>query len=338
MQVVEITDVRRARITERPDPKPRGAFAVVKIEVAPMCTEYKSWKNGWRGDSLGHEAAGTVEAVEGTRDVRAGDRVVVMPQYPCGQCRLCRAGEFVYCEQSLNALAATGNTSGAATYAQKMIKQDWMLIPIPDDISTEHASLANCALGPAFGAARRLRLSGEDTVLITGMGPVGLGSVIVAKWFGARVIAVESAPFRADLARQLGADEVVNPQDPDAVKFIRSLTGGIGVDKAIECAGAVPAQRLAIDAVRRLGEVAWVGESGELTVKISEDFIRKGITVHGSWYYNLSDTAQVLRLIRESGPLMDRLITHRLPMREVETAFALQEMAETGKVLLLPWA
>ncbi|MCW5943740.1 MAG: zinc-binding dehydrogenase [Fimbriimonadaceae bacterium] len=336
MQIVAIEGARKAAIVERPDPHPRGEFVVVRVEVAPMCTEYKGWMKGWVSDCLGHEAAGTVEAVEGDRRVKEGQRVLVMPQFPCGACELCRIGEFVYCERSLNPLAETGNAVGIATYAQRLIKQDWMLIPIPDDISTEHASLANCALGPAFGALKRMRVSGLDTVLITGLGPVGLGATILARRFGARVIGTDPSAYRRNLAEELGAHSVLDPTDPDALAQIRAMANGRGVDAVVECAGAPSAQRFALDAVRRLGRVAWVGEAQELTVHVSNDFIRKGLEVVGSWYYNLADTGVLMDWIRALRPELDRLITHRFPMAEVERAFALQEAAACGKILLAP--
>lgn len=337
MKIVAIEGERRAAIVERPDPHPRGEFVVVRVEVVPMCTEYKGWRKGWVSDCLGHEAAGTVEAVEGDRRVRVGQRVLVMPQFPCGACELCRIGEFVYCERSLNPLEVTGNVVGIATYAQRLIKQDWMLIPIPDHLSTEHASLANYALGPAFGALKRLRVSGLDTVLITGLGPVGLGATILARRFGATVIGTDPSAYRRDLAVALGAQSVLDPTDPASSSQIRAMTGGKGVDAVVECAGSPDAQRFALDAVRRLGRVAWVGEAQELTVHISDDFIRKGLEVIGSWYYNLADVQTLFERMPELRPQLDLLVSHRFPMAEVERAFALQEAAACGKVLLDPW-
>ena len=106
------------------------------------------------------------------------------------------------------------------------------------------------------------------------------------------MIGVESHPYRQAKARELGADEVVNPMDEDAREQIMNLTHGVGVDKAVDCSGAVQAHRLCIDTVRRRGQVAFIGECGDETpLKISQDMIRKGITLVGSWHYNLKDVA-----------------------------------------------
>ncbi|HMN60123.1 MAG TPA: hypothetical protein PJ988_07150, partial [Anaerolinea sp.] len=101
--------------------------------------------------------------------------------------------------------------TGTAAYAQYLIKPDWLLLPIPEDISTEHAAMACCGLGPTFGAMQRLAVEAFDTLLICGLGPVGLGGVINAVRRGARVIGVESNPYRAQLALQLGAEIVLDP-------------------------------------------------------------------------------------------------------------------------------
>ena len=217
MQIVEITGPRQVQLTEKPDLKPAGDLVVVKVTVAPMCTEYKGYAGGWVSDCLGHEAAGEVAEVTQPGRVKVGDRVVAMPLYACGHCPLCLAGNFIYCQNGLDVAGVTGCADGTATYAQYLLKPDWMLVPIPDDLSTEHAAMACCGLGPTFGAMERIGVTSFDTVLIAGLGPVGLGGVINGVSRGARVLAVESHPYRANLARELGAEAVLDPRDPDVV-------------------------------------------------------------------------------------------------------------------------
>ncbi len=337
MQIVEITGPRQVRLTEQPDPEPVGDLAAVKVTVAPMCTEYKGYKEGWASSCLGHEAAGEVAAVAQPGRVRAGDRVVVLPQYPCGRCPFCLAGDFIYCRNGLDIARITGSAVGTATYAQRLLKPDWLLVPIPDDISTEHAALACCGLGPTFGAMERLGVTAFDTILIAGLGPVGLGGVLNAAGRGARVLALESHPYRIALARELGAEAVVDPRDPDAVAQILALTGGVGPDKAVDCSGSAAGQRLLIDAVRPRGRIAFVGEGGELPLHVSQDLLRKGLTLHGCWHYNRADTPRVMQVIRKAGALLDKFITHSFPMSRVAEAFELQMTGECGKILLRPW-
>ncbi len=337
MNVVAITGQSACELVQRPMPRAGADFAVVKVLVAPMCTEFKAYSAGSNTDRLGHEAGGEVVEVAQPGRVKVGDRVVVMPQYPCGVCRLCLNGEYIHCRNLVNPLAITGSEAGTATYAQYLLKQDWLLAPVPPEVSLEHASLACCGLGPTFGAMETLRVDAHDTVLITGLGPVGLGGVINGACRGARVIGVESNPYRARLAKELGADVVVNPEHPDAVRHILDLTDGEGVDAAIDCSGIATGQRLAIDATRRRGKIAFVGEAGDLTVNVSNDLIRKGLTLVGQWHYNRGLVPAMMRMIGDLGPKLDRFITHSFPMSEVQDAFELQLTGQCGKVLLRPW-
>lgn len=337
MKSVTMLGDRKVELVEQSDPKARGEFVVIKIHVAPMCTEYKAYRDGHKWDVIGHEAAGEVVEVAQPGKCKPGDRVVVMPQYPCGKCALCLAGDYIHCQNLLDVEKETGNIAGIATYAQYMLKQDWLSLPIPDDITYEHGSMACCGLGPTFGAMQIMQVDAFDTVLIAGMGPVGLGGVINATYRGAHVIAVESHPFRREFAKELGAMTVLNPNDGDALEVIMDLTKGVGVDKAVDCSGAMEAQRLLIDATRRKGQVTFVGEAGALEIKISQDMIRKGLSLHGAWHWNLRGTPQIMQVIRESRPKLEKLITHRFPMSKVQDAWELQITGNCGKVILKPW-
>lgn len=337
MKKAIIVGPRRAEIIDVPMPKAKDDWAVVKIHSAPMCTEYKTFIKGNRDEFLGHEAAGEVVDVAQADPVKVGDRVVVMPGYPCGECDLCIAGDYIHCEHMRDVAQFTGEREGAATYAQYLVKPMRLLAKIPDGVSYDHASLACCGLGPSFGAFDLMAVDAFDTVLITGLGPVGIGAVINARFRGAKVIAVDALPYRANLAHEFGASAVVNPNDPDAEKQIKALTKGVGPDKAIDCAGVVSAHRLCIDSVRRKGKVAFVGECHDDTpLRISPDMIRKGITLIGSWHYNLNLTSKIMHVIQHS-PLVPKLISHTFPLSDIQHAFEVSASPEHAKIILKPW-
>ena len=338
MKKAIIVGERQAGIVDVPIPKPKEDWVLVKVHVTPMCTEYKPFVSGHPSEYLGHEAAGEVVEVAQSSKVKVGDRVVVMPQYPCGKCPLCLAGDYIYCQDTIDFAGFTGSPEGRATMAQYLLKPDWLLVPIPEGMSYEHASMACCGLGPTFGAMEEIHVDAFDTVLITGLGPVGLGGVINARYRGARVIGVDSNSWRAERALVLGADVVVDPGDADAVNKILKLTGGKGVDRAIDCSGAVAAHRLCIEGTRRRGAVAFVGESGADTpVRISPDMIRKGLTLVGSWHYNLKDTPKMMDIIADSSVSLDLLISHHFALSDVQQAWELQVSGQCAKVLLHPW-
>jgi L-iditol 2-dehydrogenase len=337
MKQVFITGKKKSEIREVPTPKAKEDWALVKIHVAPMCTEYKQFVDGQANHPLGHEAAGEVVEVAQSGNVKVGDRVVVMPQFPCGKCELCISGEYIHCQNIVDQEIYSGSEYGSSTYAQYILKTSWLLPIVPEDISTEHASMLCCGLGPTYGAIDRMKIDADDVGLITGLGPVGLGGVINARYRNSRVIGITKNKYRADLALELGAEKVLNPDDPDIEKQIRSLTQGKGVDYAMECSGSPEAMRLAIDVTARNGKIAFVGESVDLTVRISDDLIRNGLTLYGIWHYNLSGISELFRLVGECKSEMDKLITHKFPVSKVQDAWELQLTRQCGKVLILPW-
>lgn len=340
MRKATITGIRRSAVVDAPTPTAKERWVLVKVHTAPLCTEYKNFLSGTPNAFLGHEAAGEVVEVAQPGRWRIGDRVVVMPQNPCGVCSLCLAGEYIHCQDNRDFAAIHGSREGIATIAQYLLKEERQLVPIPDGMSYDHASMACCGLGPTFGALERVGAGRLDAVLITGLGPVGLGGVIVGTHRGAQVIGVESNPWRAQRALELGATAVIDPADADALAQILALTpGGRGVDHAVDCSGVAAAHRLCIDSARRKGTVSFVGESGRNPTElfISDDMIRKGLTLHGSWHYGLADTPKILRVIEANGAKIDWLISHRFPLEEVQAAWETQVDGRCAKVLLKPW-
>lgn len=338
MKKAVITGQRQAALIDAPEPQPIDDWVVVKVHAAPMCAEYKQFLSGEPADILGHEAAGEVVAVDRSDRVQVGDRVVVMPSFACGACALCRAGDYIHCEQNAPLLRYFPGGVGRPTYAQYLLKQDWLLYRIPDEVSYEHASLACCGLGPSFGAMQTMEVDAFTTLLITGAGPVGLGALVNARFRGARTIVVESIPYRVERARAMGADAVLDPRDETVLDQIRALTGGRGVDVALDCSGVVQAQRLCIDAARRKGKVAFIGEChDDLALRISPDMIRKGLTLIGSWHYNLNDLPRIMQVIQRS-PLLDLLISHSMPMSGIQAAFECSASHDSAKIILQPWA
>jgi len=321
---------RKAWLVDEPDPQPEGDWVVVKIHVSPICGSDKGAFLGEQPNRrAGHEGAGEVVAVDRPAHLKAGDRVVLMPAAACGVCERCRRGDQIFCP---NAPSWDGH------FAQYVKKQEQLCMPLPADISYEIGSLAGCGLGPAFDALTRMAIAPMDTLLITGLGPVGLGALTIAKLHGARVIAVEGEPWRRSRALDMGADEVLDASAEDLLARIRDLTGGRGVDKAIDCSGSAAAERLCIDAATVRGWVAFVGENpNEIPLGPSRDLIRRGLTLIGSWHYNLTQFPHILEVLRRS-PATPRLVSHRFPMSQAQEAFETFLSGKAAKVLLLPWA
>lgn len=335
MKKAVITGPGQAAVAAMPALQPHDDWVVVRVRVAPMCAEYKRFITGEPAGHVGHEAAGEVVRVDRPGRVRAGDRVVALPLYSCGWCAACTAGDYLLCEQDSTRVFA--GRDGSAAMAQYLLKPERLLVPIPDGMSYEHAAMACCGLGATFGAMERLAVGPFDTVLVTGLGPVGLGAIINARYRGARVIGIEPNLLRARLATQLGADLVIDPADGQALAAVLSATAGRGIGKAVECSGNLTAQRLCLDAAQRGGSVAFVGESITQTpFRISPDLLRKGLTVIGAWQYNLNAAPRLIRQIAGVGSALDTLITHTFPLEEIQQAWQTQVSGQCGKILLRP--
>lgn len=206
---------------------------------------------------------------------------------------------------------------------------------LPDDVPWEDAALlTGDGLGVPYHTYKRTKNPGIETVAVIGLGPIGLGNVLLQSHIGRRVIGVDIVDYRLQLARQLGADVVIK-SDQTLIQQIRDLTDGIGADIAIMCAGRAGAVADAFLAARKGGTVVFNGELNHEVLAPSRDFNRRDITAIGCWYYHFHDFQDMLTLYR-NGLEIGKLITHQFPLSEADMAFDLFNRGQTGKVLLRP--
>ncbi len=318
----------KVQVKDFPDPSPQPGQAVVRMTVSAICgSELHSYRspNGSRGSIPGHEMAGEVVAVNGTRHISEGDRVVLQIMIGCGRCFYCSRGDFEHCKDM-------GYLIGG--HAELIAAPEMCCLPLPDDVNWERGVLlGGDTIGTTYRTLRRLRVSAFDTVAVLGCGPIGLGMLAVLRYLGAQAIAADVSGYRRDLARRLGAWQVVDPEAGDTTAAILDLTGGAGVDVALDCSPTQATLTAALNCVRKFGRVGLVGEKGEAVIHPSDQFIRKEIEAVGSWYYNASDYSEILELYRR-GLEVDDLVTHRFPLAEADEAFATFASGQSGKVLL----
>jgi threonine 3-dehydrogenase len=180
-----------------------------------------------------------------------------------------------------------------------------------------------------------LSLSALDTILISGLGSVGLGAVVNASVRGARILAIESHPYRTQLGLALGVEKVISPLAPDALEQIKKLTFLRGVDKSVETSSTPSALAFLGLATKKKGAVACVGWAGEMP---ASTLVGRGLRVFGAWHWNhLRDGEAMWRTIRKSKIKLDQLITHRFPMSRVEEAWEVQSTGACGKIMMDPW-
>ncbi|WP_440708222.1 zinc-binding dehydrogenase [Herbiconiux sp. YIM B11900] len=278
----------------------------------------------------GHEPAGTVlQAGAGTRKLRAGDRVVVHHISGCGICDWCIRDLPMHCPDK--------NTYGFdidGAFADSMLAKEKDCVRIPDALSTAAASYLACGAGTAYNAVKKLGTTATDRIVIVGLGPVGLAAVQFAAARGAQVIAVDPSAERRELARQVGADLLIDPIAEDALALVRAFTDGRLGTVGIDCSGNGAARRSLLDLVGPWARVAFVGEGGDVTIDVSQQIIHKQITLIGSWVFGLHELAEAMQYVADRGIDLDQLITDRFDITEAQAAFDVADGAASGKVII----
>jgi threonine dehydrogenase-like Zn-dependent dehydrogenase len=349
-RVLSIPAKGQVQILERPYPKITDGFALVKVHIAPICDEVRIYRDhtiDWyeRADGLGHEGVGEVVEVRPGSKFKVGDRVVIYNGLPCGECWVCKhGGGHAQCLRGWvgpEIQEINGNDSGGFGFSQYRTPPETELYKIPDGMSYEHAAAAGCLLGTIFSPMLELGVDATDIVLVTGIGFVGLGGIVSAKYLGARVIAGVRNPFRKQLALDVGADWIVDREDPDVLEQILEITGDRqGADVVMECSGFYAYRRLAIDAARRYGKVRFLGyfplDPEPFPIHIEHDLLDKHLHISGSHDSNRHHRDKIIEMISRVGDQIDKVVTHKFPMSRAEEAFETIMTRKCGKVYLYP--
>jgi threonine dehydrogenase-like Zn-dependent dehydrogenase len=334
MRAAKILDAQKVETREFPDPEPDGEFVVVRIEAAAICGSdlhalyQKAGEKKW---IPGHEGAGTVVAVDKPSYLKVGDRVATTAFQQCRVCDMCRAGYTAYCR----ALKGVYGFSVDGVHAQFVRIAESSLLPLPDYIPFDEGSLILDPVGTPYHALKRIGANATHTIGVFGLGPMGLGAVLMAARLGARVIGVDMVAYRRDLAVKLGVWKTVSPVDGDVVKQIRDLTKGYGLDRALECSGKAEPLHAALDLCRPFGHVAIIGENEKAVIRPSDHFNRKEIFLSGSCCFPLGEYGEITRLF-ENGLSVKDMITHRFTIEHAAEAYATFATGNTGKVIFVP--
>ena len=216
-----------------------------------------------------------------------------------------------------------------------MLAEASTLLPLPDELTYEDGALVACGFGTAWQGILRAGVSGRDRVLVTGLGPVGQATLMLAVASGAEVYGVEIDPQRREFAMGLGASAVFAPDE--ALEAIHGLTGGRGVEVAIDCSAAASARALCLTVARQWGRVVFVGEGGEVTFQVSPTLIHHQLTLHGSWVTSLGDMEDLLEFLARKRLHPDRIVTQRFGLEQTGEAYRLFDEGRTaGKVVVIP--
>ncbi len=326
-----------------PIPKPGHGQVLVATRASTICGSdiraiYREHlgkgPEGYQGVVAGHEPAGlVVETGPGCRRFGVGDRVVVYHISGCGVCHDCRMGYMISCSSPWRAAYGWQRDGGMAPY---ILAEEKDLVALPDSLTYLDGAQVACGFGTVYEALGKIGISGDDAVLVTGLGPVGLATLMLARAMGSRfVVGVEVVPERLELARRLGlADAVVEP-GPGALARLRELTEGRGFEKAIDCSAHPEGRALAIRATRQWGRIALVGEGNSVTFDPSPDIIHDQKTIYGSWVTSLWKMEDLVeRLVRWKLHPED-LVTHRFGLESAGDAYRLMASGTCGKVAVV---
>lgn len=328
MNVLRNTAPETVAIIEVPDCHAGAGEVVVKTAVSALCgSELHAYRTGAESaGNNGHEAAGTViELGAGVTSVGIGDRVGVSAIAGCGQCAYCARGIYTWC----NSRKFYGTM-----HAERFVVAANACHHLENDISWDAGVLlAGDGLGVPYHTSTKIAGPEVQTVAVFGLGPIGLGNVLIQAHFGRRVLGVDLRPWRLEKASDLGADTVLDAGDGNVVERIRELTGGEGVDAAIEAAGRPETAHQCFAAVRKGGIVVFNGEQGPVELSPSDDFIRRDVRAVGAWFYHFHEFSRMLRLFRAGLRVRD-LASHRFPFEQAQAAFREFAAGRTAKALL----
>lgn len=336
-----------------PDPGP--GEALVAVAACGVCHTDLHYREGAINDDfpflLGHEAAGTVEAVgPGVTDVAPGDYVVLAWRAPCGKCRSCRRGRPWYCFDSANATrkmtladgAELSPALGIGAFAEKTLVAAGQAVKVDPAARPEAAGLIGCGVMAGFGAAVNTGgVSRGDTVAVIGCGGVGDAAIAASAIAGARtIIAVDLDPRKLDWARRFGATHTVNSAETDPVGAIQELTGGFGADVVIEAVGRPETYRQAFFARDLAGTLVQVGvPDPTMTIDLPMiEMFGRGGALKSSWYGDCLPTRDFPMLIDLylAGRLdLDGFVSETIGLDGVEEAFARMERGEVLRSVVL---
>jgi len=286
------------------------------------------------GMIAGHEPCGQiVEVGEGLKRFKKGDRVIVYHISGCAVCNDCRRGYYISCTSEHRAAYGWQRNGGMAEY---ILCDEKDLVELPDELTYKDGAQVACGFGTVYEAIEKVGVSGNDAVLVTGLGPVGLATLMLCKALGAnKLIGVEMNDYRIDLAKKLGlVDHVFKPSE-NTVQEILAVTGGKGVERAFDASASDPGRQTAIRATRPYGKIAFVGEGGTCTFNPSPDIIHGQKTIYGSWVTSLWRMEELVERLVRWGIHPEDLITHEFALDQADEAYALMAGGQCGKVAVV---
>jgi (R,R)-butanediol dehydrogenase/meso-butanediol dehydrogenase/diacetyl reductase len=321
-------------VIDAPKPRAGAGEVVLKVHDCGICgSDLHACQYGFGmppGSIMGHEFCGEVyEVGAGVRGYEVGERVAALPFVMCGECERCKRGLEIHCH-NLKGLGL-GQLPGA--YAEFVTCNQVSLFKLPDNVSSRDGALVE-PLSVGLHGVKRSGVGAGATAIILGAGPIGLAALTWAKAKGATVVVSELATGRGELARKLGADVVVNPNDTNPADKVREMTGR-SPDLVFECIGVKGTLEKAINMVGPRGQVVVVGVCMEPDTIQPLACIMKEVSVNFVLGYDRADFDDTIEALKTGRIKPQPMVTDIIQVDQVPEMFeALRRPGARAKVLV----
>ena len=343
MKTAVLYGARDLKVDERDIPEVAGDDVLVRVKACGICPtdlrKYTGKSNAKLPLVLGHEPAGDVLAVgPDVRSVGEGDRVCIMPWWSCGRCTTCRLGRLIQCPYVTSIGGSVENSvmmDGAFSECVRVPER--AVIALGQEVSYEAATFAD-PLTAALNSIERCRIPIGGDAVIVGAGPLGMMHLQLAKLRGARILVSDTIAERREMALEFGAHEVVDPTQGDPVEAVRELTDGEGADAVVVAVGNKEAEEQAVGMLRNNGVMSiFAGTYPATKIEVDPNdihYTEKVIT--GAFAGSPEQFVRAVKLISTSLVDVEALITHRVPLDDLEEGFEMTLEGVGMKKLVLP--
>lgn len=335
MKALRTSGERQVTLLDLPKPHPEPGEVVVKMMATGICgSDLHPYRHPTPlhldpGFISGHEPCGVIEEIgAGVEGWEVGERVVPYFRRTCGYCAYCRVGRRNVC---VNRRASYGHQGLDGSHTEYMRVEAPCLIKLPEHLSFLDGAILSCQGGTAYAPLTRLGVSGRDVLVVSGLGPVGLLSVIFAKPMGATIVGVDPSAGRRALAEKLGAAVTLDPTAGPVGEQLKEHFPA-GADKLTETSGANAAHRVIGDLLKPLGTAAIVGLGSADLVMPLRHIAMKELTVFGSSIYPNAQFDEMAEFIKRHDVKLESIVSHQFPLEEGVKAYEIAADANSGKV------
>ena len=336
MKALYYVGEKEMELREIPTPVPNENEYLIQVKSNGICgSDFEGYmgKTGRRTPPMimGHEFSGVVSKAPKGGKFQEGQKVVIFPKPYCGVCEFCKKGMVNVCPEGIcmGVLDVDGSMCEYVTIEEKY------LLPF-DGISFNEAAFTE-PLAVAYRSVYKIsdaELAEADYTLIIGAGTIGLMALALLKYRGAKnVIVSDATDFRLGIAKELGADYLVNPRTQDFLAEITTITSGKMIDFSIEAVGIAPTAKNSLECLKIGGTAIWIGNAQKIIEVNMQNIVTKELKIKGNYVYDLDGFADSLRLLSERKINIKPLITHSYKLEDGVQAFKDLENNREGKML-----